>query len=419
MSDVSVDSSCACAEPVTGSYFVSAYPPFETWTESAVDAYREVLSRPGKPEVPLGLYVHIPFCARRCDFCYYLSYEGRSIDEVDLYIDALALELNQYVQAPVLAGRDFDFIYFGGGTPSLLSSSRLESLLEGLSSQTRSWSPREFTFECAPKSISLDKLRLLANYGVTRISLGVQQLDDTILRSSGRVHLVADIERAVDDIQTVGFDVLNLDLIVGLVGETDDTFFPSLEGVIAMSPESVTLYQLEIPHNTPLFRDLDRKALASSLPTWEDKRRRLGQAFDILEAAGYSIRSAYTAVRDPDRHAFLYQAYQYRGADLVGIGASSFSYLDGVHQQNIADLTAYLEAVGPASLPLSRGYALSRKEQMVRELVLQLKLGGFDADYFVSKFGLDPRLEFATELEALADQGWLAGSGASLRLSGA
>lgn len=411
MTPIPTEAACECSEPVTGSYFVSAYPPFEAWTSNALDSYHETLSRPGKPEVPLGLYVHIPFCERRCDFCYYLSYQGRSIEEIDRYLEALPQELGQYCRTPALAGRKFDFVYFGGGTPSLLSAKRLETLLQRLTAQTPSWSPREFTFECAPKSVSRDKLRLLADYGVTRISLGVQQLDDGILMLNGRVHLIADIERAFEDIHSVGFDVVNLDLIVGLVGETDTSFFTSLEGVVAMAPQSVTLYQLEIPHNTPLFRVLGQRGIEASLPTWEVKRRRLSQAFDLLEANGFSIRSAYTAVRDLEQHAFLYQDYQYRGADLLGIGASSFSYLDGIHQQNIADLAGYLEAVTSSSLPLGRAHALSPKEQMVRELVLQLKLGSFDGNYLRSKFGVDPQREFAAELETLTRKGWLAGDG--------
>ena len=413
-----VDSTCGCEEPALGSYFVSAYPPFEYWTPSHLDAYREALGTPAADrQSPLGLYVHIPFCARRCDFCYFLSYQGRSISDVDAYLEALPQELDQYCQSLALDGRDFDFVYFGGGTPSLLTAERLETLLRRLSRCPSTWEPREFTFECAPQSISREKLEVLRACGVTRISMGVQQLDDTILRLNGRVHMVADIERAFETIRSEAFDVVNLDLIVGLLGETDDTFFPSLEKIVAMAPESVTLYQLEIPHNTPLYRSLNADAAAASLPTWETKRRRLGQAFDRLEQEGYSIRSGYTAVRDPERHEFLYQDLQYKGADLVGIGASSFSFINGVHQQNIADLDEYLAAASPYDLPLWRAYALDQREQMVREFVLQLKLGSVDTAYFETRFGIDPRKEFEVELSSLHEKGWLTAKGQVLRLT--
>ena len=129
MSDPANDPTCGCSEPVTGSYFVSAYPTFEAWTRGSLDEYRKrLMQRPARPE-PLGLYVHIPFCERRCDFCYYLSYEGISTSEVDTYLDALPRELARYCNKPAIEGRPFDYVYFGGGTPSLLSLRRLDTLL--------------------------------------------------------------------------------------------------------------------------------------------------------------------------------------------------------------------------------------------------------------------------------------------------
>jgi oxygen-independent coproporphyrinogen-3 oxidase len=199
--------------------------------------------------------------------------------------------------------------------------------------------------------------------------------------------MVDDVERAIADIKQVGFDVLNLDLIVGLTGETDRTFFGSLERVLELGPESITIYQLEIPHNTPLYRSVRDGETPSDPPDWAETRRRLRRAYARVAEAGYSWRSAYTAVRDSERHAFVYQDALYAGAELIGVGASSFGYLDGVHQQNVASLGRYVEAISTDRLPLWRGHRLSREERMVREFVLQLKLGQVDLGSLDRRFG--------------------------------
>ncbi len=331
-------------EPEVGNYFVSTYPPFSCWTEGAVEAYRRRLAQPpAEGDVPLGLYVHVPFCVERCQYCYYLSHDDRS-GEIDLYLEALADEWARYAGAPVVADRPLGFVYFGGGTPSILSIARLKSLARALQ-RSGSWADaREVTFECAPKSVTADKTRALRDLGVTRLSLGVQQLDDTVLAANGRVHLTADVEGAYEHIRLGGFDIVNLDLMVGLVGETEESFFTSLERVIGLRPESVTIYQLEIPLNTPLSKSMRASVLAQPPASWDVKHARLAAAMARLEAAGYTIRSAYSAVLDPARHPFVYQDAQYHGADLVGIGASAFSHLSGVNQQNLASLAAYLDA---------------------------------------------------------------------------
>jgi len=395
-------------EPEVGNYFVSTYPPFSCWTEGAVDAYRRRLALPpASGDVPLGLYVHVPFCVERCQYCYYLSHDDKS-GEIDGYLEVLADEWARYASAPAVADRPLRFVYFGGGTPSILSVTRLRSLARALQ-RSGSWADaREISFECAPKSVTADKARALRELGVTRLSLGVQQLDDAVLAANGRVHLTADVERAYESIRLGGFDVVNLDLMVGLVGETDESFFTSLERVIGLRPESVTIYQLEIPLNTPLYRSLRAAALAQPPASWDVKHARLTAAMARLEVAGYTIRSAYSAVLDRARHPFVYQDAQYHGADLVGIGASAFSHLSGVNQQNLASLAAYLDAGARDQPPFWRAYELSARERLVRELILQLKLGGVERRYFRKKFKADVLESFAEPLGEARRRGWLA-----------
>jgi oxygen-independent coproporphyrinogen-3 oxidase len=203
------------------------------------------------------------------------------------------------------------------------------------------------------------------------------------------------------------FDEVNVDLMVGLVGETDESFATSLERVMAMGPDSITLYQLELPPYTPLARAVRDGAARGELADWSTKRMRLAYAFARLEEAGYLVRSGYAAARNTRHRRFVYQEEQYRGADLLGLGASSFSYVAGAHYQNLVSLDAYLASIRDGRLPISRAYLLDRDERLVREFVLQLKLGRVEASFFRHKFGVDIVARFAAPLERFAARGWL------------
>jgi len=399
-------SSCAvdlaAPEPALGSYFVATYPPFSCWDEAGAREYHAALGRPSTAG-PLGLYVHVPFCVERCSFCYYLSYAGEG-DRVDAYLDAVDREAALLADQPAIRERSVSFAYIGGGTPSILSTSRIRRLLDGLHQRFALAGIEEMTFECAPRTVTADKLSALRSGGVTRLSMGVQQMDDEVLARNGRIHRIADVERAWERIRAAGFPVVNLDLIVGLVGESDDTFLGSVERLIEMGPESITVYQLEIPLNTPLARALESEQVEMP-PGWQLKRRRLDAAFARLERAGYTVRSAYTAVKDPVAHRFLYQDEQYAGADLLGLGASSFSSIGAVQHQNPAGLEGYLGAMSEPGLPLGRGYRLSSDERAVREMVLQWKLGRVDREAFRTRHGVDPVARFEAPLEELCAAG--------------
>jgi putative oxygen-independent coproporphyrinogen III oxidase len=399
---------CDPGEPAEGNLFVSAYPPFSCWGPKYVDQIDRMLGTASNTQVdvPLGLYVHIPFCVERCHFCYYRSFADPNPGTLDSYLDSLINEIRIYSETPRLAGRKLAFVYFGGGTPSLLSVIQLRRLFQAIQSAFPWTDVKEVTFECSPKTVTHERLATLHQAGVTRISMGVQQMNDDVLKQSGRVHLVDDIRRAWAAIRQFDFDVVNIDLMVGMVGETEETFCDSLRQVIAMNADSVTLYQLEIPRNTPLFRAL-RKNEVSSLASWDVKRARLTAAFAMLEADGYTLRSAYAAVRDPLRHVFQYQDLQYHGADLVGTGLASFSFVAGTHYQNIASLREYNESLAANRLPYNRGYVLNEEEQAVREFILQLKLGQVRAAYFQDKFGIDIAESFSDSLKRFASGGLL------------
>lgn len=392
-------------EPDFGNVFVAAYPPFGSWTAAEVAGLAPHLER-RPPPVPLGLYVHIPFCVERCQYCYYLAYDDRP-EARGGYPSALAAELELYLPHPLLAGRPLNFVYIGGGTPSSLNVQGIERLLALLQERLPWSAAREVTFECAPRTLTESKARALKAGGVTRISLGVQALDDEVLAESGRVHKVADVRRAWDILRRVGFPLVNVDLIVGLPGESEAGFLRGLEGVIALAPDNVTLYQLEIPANTPLHRRLTGGLPPAPIPSWPEKHARLTRGFELLGAAGYGLRSAYTAYRASEHRPFLYQDEQYAGADVLGLGVSAFSYLDGMHFQNVSRLEPYLLSLAREVAPVARARRLSPEERLVRRLVLQLKLLRVPLEPLRAEFGAHALAPFAATLEGFAASGWL------------
>jgi oxygen-independent coproporphyrinogen-3 oxidase len=199
------DQPSALADPTeVGSYFVANYPPFSVWSSEAVarDAMPALRTKPDNPVPPLGLYLHIPFCRKRCHFCYFRVYTNKNAQEVEVYLDLLAREWALYCEKPALSGRPVDFEYVGGGTPSFLSTKQLESLVARLTARSPWTSAQEITFECEPGTLTQSKLEVIRRIGVTRLSLGVENFDDRILELNGRAHrsyLRAGFKDARDD----------------------------------------------------------------------------------------------------------------------------------------------------------------------------------------------------------------------------
>ena len=393
-------------EPLIGNYFVAVYPPFSCWSKGNNYRIAEALDSAAGTE-PLSLYIHLPFCQRKCDYCYYLSYVGKSAETIQQYLDKVVQELALYAKHPAVAGRPLSFVYFGGGTPSLLSTAQVRRLTDGLKEVLPWKSAPEVTYECAPRSVRPGFLEELRSIGVNRLSMGVQSFDNTLLKLNGRVHLAEDAFRAWNVIGAARFDWVNLDLMVGLIGETPKVCYDSIRKVIELSPDSVTLYQTEIPYNTQLYRDWKDGSLPMAPIDWDTKRVRLNNAFSMLEEAGYTIVSAYAAVKDPSRHRFQYQEHLWRGGDMLGLGVGSFSYFQGVHFQNVVTLEDYFAELGQHELPWMRSFPLGPWDQLVREFTLQLKWGEVNMAEFEKKFGVDLRIVFAQPLQQLAAEGCL------------
>jgi oxygen-independent coproporphyrinogen-3 oxidase len=378
----------AATETEVGSVFVSNYPPYSFWRQDLAGEPRRVLGEPADAETPLGLYLHIPFCRKRCKFCYFKVYTDKAGGDVQRYLDALGAELELYAKQPAIQGRPLKFVYVGGGTPSFISSSHLERLVGRLKDSVSWDGAEEVAFECEPGTLTQPKLQRIREVGVTRLSLGVENLDDEILRENGRAHVSKEVYRVMPWIKALGFDQLNVDLIAGMVGETWESWRDSVRKTVELDADSVTIYQMELPFNAVYSRQiLDGSAMP--VADWATKREWHHYAFEQLAEAGYEISSAYTMVKRERPGRFVYRDSVWRGCDLIGLGVSSFSHVGGVHYQNASRWDLYLVGVESGELPIDRAFATDERERLTREMILQLKTGKLDASYFSQKFNAD------------------------------
>ncbi len=403
---------------LAGNYFVSNYPPFSQWNPGHRDTAIARFDEPGDVDRPLGLYVHIPFCRKRCHFCYFRVYTDKNSDDIRQYLDAVIDELAALANKPQIAGRKLKFIYFGGGTPSYLSDQQLTYLFEGLQrSLPWDWAD-EVAFECEPGTLNAKKLQRIHDLGITRLSLGIENFNDDILALNNRAHRSKQVYGAYEWARDAGFPQINIDLIAGMLGETEDNWKANIETTLKLAPDAVTIYQMEIPYNTTIYKQMkETGAVEAPVADWETKRRWVSEAFAALEAEGYTVGSAYTAVRDKSTIGFVYRDELWAGADMLACGVSSFGHIGGVHYQNQADIVPYVSAVSSGESPIFRALPITEEEAMIRQWVLQLKLGHISRRPFIDRFGVDPFERWADILSDYQTQGLLSIDGDELTLT--
>lgn len=405
-------------QTTVGNYFVSNYPPFSFWKPECVGELDAALNRPPKAGTHLGIYTHIPFCRKRCHFCYFKVYTDKDSAAIRRYVDAVISELRIYGSKPFIGGRNPTFVYFGGGTPSYLSVDQLKHLVAEMQSVLPWKDVEEVTFEAEPGTLTDHKLKAIRDLGITRLSLGVENFDDHILEINGRAHHSKEIARAYSYAREVGFPQINIDLIAGMVEETEENWKECVAKTIAMAPDSVTIYEMEIPYNTTIYKQMKAEGkLVAPVADWQTKRHWVDYAFCALEKSGYQVASAYTAVRDRAKTKFLYRDRLWAGADLLSLGVASFGHIGGVHYQNHHDFDVYVSRIQSGELPIYRALTPTDDERFIREMILQLKLGSISRRYFEQKFGADPVQKFEQPVRTLHDWGYLNVAGDEIRLN--
>jgi oxygen-independent coproporphyrinogen III oxidase len=235
----------------------------------------------------------------------------------------------------------------------------------------------------------------------------VEHFDDHILESNGRAHRSGEVDRAFRFARSLGFEHINIDLIAGMMNDTDEKWRAAVAKAIELGPDAVTIYQMEIPYNTTIYQQMKAEGkVTAPVADWPTKRAWVSYAFDEFEKAGYTVTSVYTVVKNPDRIKFVYRDALWEGADLLSCGVASFGHLGGVHYQNQAEVGPYMQAIDAGVAPIYRAYESNAEERFVREFILKMKLGLFRPSYYQEKFGEDVMKRFAPQLDYMVKEGF-------------
>ncbi|MFN3740762.1 MAG: radical SAM family heme chaperone HemW [Thermodesulfovibrionales bacterium] len=312
-----------------------------------------------------GLYIHIPFCARKCPYCDFYSLEGKPSGLIDDYISALIKEIDLYHEKI----NQIKTVYIGGGTPSILNIAQLTVLLEGLYRHIRPSEIIEFTVEVNPKSITSEKLRLFKDYAITRISLGAQSFKERDLKILGRLHSVDDSLKAVEDIKKFSFS-LSIDLIYGIPEQTLKDWQVNLSMIEDLKPDHVSVYELTVEEGTPLHQEILRGKLKK--PPEGEIVKMYEKAHRYLEDRGYTHYEVSNFAK-VDRLCLHNLNYWKRG-EYIGIGAGAHSFINKKRIENYNDLKKYMDSINEGRFPYKKIIELSPEDEFVEFLMLGLRL---------------------------------------------
>ena len=388
---------------------------------------------------PLGIYIHIPFCMRRCPYCGFYSNTIGGCSEIADYFDMLEKELEfRYRES----GSSFyvDSIYFGGGTPSLADPELIGGMIDKIASLYHVADECEISMEANPGTLSgfsikthsprdaadrlkaygsegVNRLKEYRAAGVNRLSLGVQSFDDGVLKTLGRIHSAEDARRGFDDARAAGFDNVSMDLMFGVPGQTEEIWESTVEHLASMRPEHVSFYSLQIEEGTKFYHDYK---MGDMVPvTDEEDRRMYHTGLEILREHGYSqyeISNAALPGREC-RHDLKYWTF----CDYLGVGASASSFMNGVRRTNPgAEYTKYAAAGFPEN-GLAEDHANSLFDNAADYMITGLRLScGISLSDFENRFGRSVWEMFPDARRELSDffaSGRIVESGGRLRIT--
>lgn len=345
-------------------------------------------------------YIHIPFCKKICHYCAFNKYfyDGQPIGR---YLDALNLEFSLYLKG---CETNFDTIYVGGGTPSCLSLEEMEILLRSIQRYLPYDQHTEYTFEINPGELSIEKCQLLAQFGVNRVSMGVQSFNDKLLRKIGRNHREQHIYQSIEWLRSVGIENLSIDLIFRLPDQTLEDFDDSLTKALSLNLPHYSLYSLLIENNT-LFQQLQREGKLL-LPSQDLDADMFELAISKLKARGimqYEV-SNFALSGFESRHNLKYWSYR----DYYGFGAGAHGFVNQERYHNFGPVHHYLKALDQGKQPIIESLVLSKEEQMEEYLFLALRTNaGFHLNEFEKRFGQKAQTIFSEFLLEKKSEGLL------------
>lgn len=343
-------------------------------------------------------YIHIPFCHHICHYCDFnkVFMKGQPVDE---YLQSLENEMSLSANKQVL-----ETVFVGGGTPTALNEKQLERLVSAINRQLHIDANTEYTFEANPGDLSKEKLTILKNAGVNRLSFGVQTFNDELLEKIGRSHRVKDVFESIENAKAAGFDNISIDLIYSLPGQTKQDFIESIQTALGLGLVHYSGYSLIIEPKTVFYNLLKKGKLP--LPGEDAEAEMYETLMEQMENGGlrqYEI-SNFAVPGFESRHNLTY----WNNEEYYGFGAGAHGYVNGIRQSNYGPLKKYMEPLAKGELPIMDAHKVTVEEKMEEEMFLGLrKTDGVSIRHFEEKFGRDPLDLFTDEIKNWSAKGLL------------
>ncbi len=355
----------------------------------------------------LGLYIHFPFCMSKCPYCDFYSITDSSC--ADRYVNAVVLQMQDYKKAA--SRHDVDTVFFGGGTPSLLSTKQLLRVIDGIYDNFNVRGDAEFTLEANPATVKTGALRKLRRAGVNRLSIGLQSANDNELEALGRIHTFSDFEESYKAARRAGFDNISVDLMYGIPEQTPESFGRTLKTVTDLAPEHISMYGLKIEEGTPF----DGMKDTLSLPDEDTECKMYFDAVEYLAARGYAQYEISNFSR-PARQC-VHNLRYWNCEEYLGFGPGAHSYFGGrrfAYKRSLSDYVKNTEVPGSVSDILSENYEIKPSERIAEYVMLRMRLSeGVDTEFFAAAFGVDFERLFGKYLERYKKAGFVKKAGRS------
>ncbi len=354
-----------------------------------------------EPKIPLGIYIHIPFCVRKCNYCDFLSAPADE-DTKKRYVDSLIRELESY--KALTKAYQVKTVYFGGGTPSILEPLLLQQIIEKVRRCFDVDTAAEITLEVNPGTVTKEKLEYYKNLGINRLSIGVQSAKEEELKLLGRIHSFEDAKHTVQWAREAGFTNISLDIISALPNQTLASYQETVEEILSLEPEHISSYSLIVEEHTPFYEQYaEGKAKEAELPDEETDRAMYAYTKERLKQAGYERYeiSNYAKTGYESRHNSSY----WTGTEYLGIGLGASSLFTNARYYNETDLTTYMEEIEAGQDVRREMERLVEAEQMEEFMILGLRrMCGISREEFKNRFERPLETVYGSALQKLKKQ---------------
>lgn len=352
-----------------------------------------------------GIYLHIPFCVRKCAYCDFVSFPEHGVPEA--YLDALLTEISLVAREGEYPAA-FDTVFFGGGTPSLLSGGQMARIMNTLNTVFSIRADAERSMEMNPGTVTPEKVRAYRTTGINRLSIGLQSTHDALLREIGRIHTFEQFQETLKHARAAGFDNINVDLMHGLPNQTPAQYLDSLKTVCNLGVEHISAYALILEEHTPLYSRVQSGTV--TVPDEDLVADMQDAGIDYLEQRGYHRYEISNFAKEGRecRHNLNY----WNNGEYLGFGIAAHA---AVRQKrwtrfaNVATLEEYDRLLARGKRPLAETLRLTPRDEMFECVMLGLRLvRGVERAAFLSRFGLDVLEAYPYAIEQLKQRGWLA-----------